>query len=188
MRPANRLGRYLRYSETLTGGILLARCSSVWCDDQATPRHPGEPTGSCFLPDLTRLAGSRCVEPDRRAERSCGGRHASGPGPPAPIGSTRICPTLPGGGMRERPNRHAWKACEGQPSVGSNPTSSATDLAFLRRRRVGDAPVVSVRGRVTLSEHHLRISSEPRRLPSSLPVLWCEYRNSATGPPIARSV
>ena len=27
--------------------------------------------------------------------------------------------------MRERPNRHAWKACEGQPSVGSNPTPSA---------------------------------------------------------------
>ncbi len=30
------------------------------------------------------------------------------------------------GGVRERPNRHAWKACEGRPSVGSNPTSSAT--------------------------------------------------------------
>ena len=30
------------------------------------------------------------------------------------------------GGVRERPNRHAWKACEGQPSVGSNPTLSAT--------------------------------------------------------------
>ncbi len=32
--------------------------------------------------------------------------------------------TIPGG-VRERPNRHAWKACEGQPSVGSNPTPSA---------------------------------------------------------------
>ena len=29
------------------------------------------------------------------------------------------------GGVRERPNRHAWKACEAQVSVGSNPTSSA---------------------------------------------------------------
>src|SRR5438552_5394973 len=29
------------------------------------------------------------------------------------------------GGMRERPNRHAWRACVGQPTVGSNPTPSA---------------------------------------------------------------
>ena len=29
------------------------------------------------------------------------------------------------GGVRERPNRHAWKACEWQHSVGSNPTLSA---------------------------------------------------------------
>jgi tRNA(adenine34) deaminase len=29
------------------------------------------------------------------------------------------------GGVRERPNRHAWKACEAQVSVGSNPTPSA---------------------------------------------------------------
>src|SRR5207342_134992 len=38
-------------------------------------------------------------------------------------GATRIP-----GGMRERPNRHAWKACEGQPSVGSNPTPSAMSV------------------------------------------------------------
>ena len=30
------------------------------------------------------------------------------------------------GGVRERPNRHAWKACDLHGSVGSNPTSSAT--------------------------------------------------------------
>src|SRR5215210_3113291 len=29
------------------------------------------------------------------------------------------------GGMRERTNRHAWRACVGQPTVGSNPTPSA---------------------------------------------------------------
>ena len=29
------------------------------------------------------------------------------------------------GGVRERPNRHDWKSCVGQPTVGSNPTSSA---------------------------------------------------------------
>ena len=32
------------------------------------------------------------------------------------------------GGVRERPNRHAWKACEVQASVGSNPTPSAMNL------------------------------------------------------------
>ena len=31
--------------------------------------------------------------------------------------------------MRERPNRHAWKACEGKPSVGSNPTPSAMSVS-----------------------------------------------------------
>ena len=39
---------------------------------------------------------------------------------PPPAGAAAI------GGMRERPNRHAWKACVGQPTVGSNPTPSAT--------------------------------------------------------------
>jgi hypothetical protein len=29
------------------------------------------------------------------------------------------------GGVRERPNRHDWKSCVGQPTVGSNPTLSA---------------------------------------------------------------
>ena len=28
--------------------------------------------------------------------------------------------------MRERPNRHDWKSCVGQPTVGSNPTLSAS--------------------------------------------------------------
>ena len=32
------------------------------------------------------------------------------------------------GGVRERPNRHAWKACVGQPTVGSNPTPSARSV------------------------------------------------------------
>lgn len=38
--------------------------------------------------------------------------------------------------MRERPNRHAWKACVAQVTVGSNPTLSAMsyadDLAHMR--------------------------------------------------------
>ena len=35
------------------------------------------------------------------------------------------------GGVRERPNRHAWKACVGKPTVGSNPTSSAQKFYFM---------------------------------------------------------
>src|SRR5262249_45040133 len=34
--------------------------------------------------------------------------------------------------MRERPNRHAWKACVGQLTVGSNPTPSAETTRTLR--------------------------------------------------------
>ena len=57
--------------------------------------------------------------------------------------------------MRERPNRHAWKACEAQVSVGSNPTSSAMTvrheqamLVALEQARLaavhGDVPVGAV--------------------------------------------
>ncbi len=35
------------------------------------------------------------------------------------------------GGVRERPNRHAWKACVAQATVGSNPTPSADVLGVL---------------------------------------------------------
>ncbi len=34
--------------------------------------------------------------------------------------------SLTPGGVRERPNRHAWKACVGKLTVGSNPTPSAS--------------------------------------------------------------
>ena len=39
------------------------------------------------------------------------------------------------GGVRERPNRHDWKSCVGQPTVGSNPTSSAMSLDTRPRAR-----------------------------------------------------
>src|SRR5436190_6580717 len=48
--------------------------------------------------------------------------------------------------MRERPNRHAWKACVGQPTVGSNPTPSALgcretgDRACLQQGCAGRQP------------------------------------------------
>jgi hypothetical protein len=52
--------------------------------------------------------------------------------------------------VRERPNRHAWKACEAQVSVGSNPTSSAKSFthkscAFAPRRASGRAAHLSHR-------------------------------------------
>ncbi len=39
--------------------------------------------------------------------------------------------------MRERPNRHAWKACDLHGSVGSNPTASAS----LFRAILRDGPI-----------------------------------------------
>ena len=44
--------------------------------------------------------------------------------------------------MRERPNRHAWKACVGQPTVGSNPTSSAMARRSSHRGHVLGAAII----------------------------------------------
>ena len=45
------------------------------------------------------------------------------------------------GGVRERPNRRAWKAREAQASVGSNPTPSArSGLTLLTLGTPGDHP------------------------------------------------
>ncbi len=52
-------------------------------------------------------------------------RPRSPTGSPAVVSLTR----LQHGGVRERPNRHDWKSCVGQPTVGSNPTSSALGTA-----------------------------------------------------------
>ena len=77
--------------------------------------------------------------------------------------------TLPGG-VRERPNRHAWKACEAQVSVGSNPTSSAMSIEYEAAMRValnqaelaglaGDVPVGAVvlrNGEIIAARHNER--------------------------------
>ena len=42
------------------------------------------------------------------------------------------------GGVRERPNRHDWKSCVGQPTVGSNPTLSAYIALRLTAHRGAD--------------------------------------------------
>ena len=73
-------------------------------------RHTGGSAESCCLPALTRFTGSDCTGP---------GRHLTDAS-----ASDRL--SSPPGDVRERPNRHAWKACVGKLTVGSNPTVSAT--------------------------------------------------------------
>ena len=77
--------------------------------------------------------------------------------------------TIPGG-VRERPNRHAWKACEARVSVGSNPTSSAMSIEYEAAMRValdqaelaglaGDVPVGAVvlrNGEIIAARHNER--------------------------------
>ena len=74
------------------------------------------------------------------------------------------------GGVRERPNRHAWKACEAQVSVGSNPTSSAMSISYEQAMQValqqaqlasnsGDVPVGAVvlhDGQIISARHNER--------------------------------
>ena len=74
------------------------------------------------------------------------------------------------GGVRERPNRHAWKACEAQVSVGSNPTSSAMGISDEQAMQValqqaqlasnsGDVPVGAVvvhGGQIIAARHNER--------------------------------
>ena len=74
------------------------------------------------------------------------------------------------GGVRERPNRHAWKACEAQVSVGSNPTSSAMGISHDQAMQValqqaqlasdsGDVPVGAVvvfDGQIIAARHNER--------------------------------
>ena len=53
------------------------------------------------------------------------------------------------GGVRERPNRHAWKACEVKASVGSNPTPSAmVDLDSAMRIALEEATHAASLGEV----------------------------------------
>ena len=95
-------------------------------------RHTGGAAEGCYLPVLTWFAGTRCTGPDRRLVTH-GSRWRQ---------VSRSISLLPPGGVRERPNRHAWKACVGKPTVGSNPTPSAHDRRRLPSGRVatsGDA-------------------------------------------------
>jgi hypothetical protein len=101
----------------------------------ARSRHVGSGATGAREPSQVReeaaLSGSAWVPPGRLA---CA---ASGPllseasaRPPLRSGGS--------GGVRERPNRHAWKACVGQLTVGSNPTPSASSgpMSLFRTRRL----------------------------------------------------
>ena len=98
-------------------------------------RHTAWPAESCCLPTLTRFTGGRCAGPGRRTEPR-GGRQPSShsldslrsrPGSlTGPLTHGAWLRRWPPGGVRERPNRHDWKSCVGRPTVGSNPTASAT--------------------------------------------------------------
>src|SRR5258708_30007226 len=93
----------------------------------ARSRHVGSGATGAREPSQVReeaaLSGSAWVPPGRLA---CA---ASGP----PLCESDLAAPLRSGGsggVRERPNRHAWKACVGQLTVGSNPTPSARSRTF----------------------------------------------------------
>ena len=91
----------------------------------AAGRPPGEPALSTGPAPATprRPPGSAGRSAGARTRTSLTGRSA-GPGPDRRATDGRPWPARLGG-VRERPNRHDWKSCVGQPTVGSNPTSSA---------------------------------------------------------------
>ena len=99
-------------------------------------RHPGGSAESCCLPALTRFTGPGRTGPDRHTRRRvcietiptahvlCTG--ALHPSEERPVAlRPESAPGAGPGGMRERTNRHAWKACVAPVTVGSNPTPSA---------------------------------------------------------------
>ena len=133
---------------TLLGGLALARS-----------RHVGSGATGAREPSQVRkeaaLSGSAWVPPGRLICAASGPLRSifmrlrpsaldEGHAPRA-LPRLRICAwlaplrSLGSGGMRERPNRHAWKACVGQLTVGSNPTPSALGLAPASSRRFASA-------------------------------------------------
>jgi hypothetical protein len=141
---AHGLTRHLELHDVLQCGVATARPGGNRWAPRRRPgdlRHTGGTTEGCYLPVLTWFAGTRCTGPDRHLATHRG-RRVQVPltlavGYPS---STRAKPSRrPAhrhpGGMRERPNRHAWKACVGRPTVGSNPTPSADPGGWVRFER-----------------------------------------------------
>ena len=94
-RPASRRGARLPLATRPPCQVAAGSCATA-AREPSQGREAAALSGSCGVPQIAW---------------------------PSPASGGR-CVDAPGG-MRERPNRHAWKACVGQPTVGSNPTPSA---------------------------------------------------------------
>ena len=74
------------------------------------------------------------------------------------------------GGVRERPNRHAWKACVGKLTVGSNPTPSAKkcfekNVIGVEMGEGADAPALSDHDLMGLALEQARLAGEKGEVP-----------------------
>jgi hypothetical protein len=121
--------------------VLLARSRHVGSGatgarEPSQVRKEAALSGSAWVPPgrLTCAASGPLSQPRGRAAHepqmlATTFRPALGFAPP-----TRRYHPPTSGGVRERPNRHAWKACVGQLTVGSNPTPSANSRSGRRNR------------------------------------------------------
>src|SRR5699024_2218393 len=95
-------------------------------------------------------------EPSARGDRRCSGLaehgvvalvlRAAAVTEPGCVAGTPSS-TLVRGSVSERPKEHASKACEGKPSVGSNPTATADGLFRSPRCKGPEQPFLVVRDR-----------------------------------------
>ena len=116
----------LRHSERHRGELLPSGPDSI-CGAPLRRTQPSTPgTG----PNAQRAGPQVGVQPLVRGLRMQGTTSS----PPSTVRLMSVVPersrsTAPvrsmEGGMRERPNRHAWKACVGKLTLGSNPSLSA---------------------------------------------------------------
>ena len=107
-------------------------CPRKWRPDDL--RRTEGSVESCCLPALTRFTDfSRTGSDHHLPEQALGDTLSNS------LARQLASDTF--GGVRERPNRHAWKACEGRPSVGSNPTSSANQISNWRVDSLPTQPV-----------------------------------------------
>ena len=94
-RPASRRGARLPLATRPPCQVAAGSCATA-AREPSQGREAAALSGSCCVPQIAW---------------------------PSPCDGGRRARTF--GGMRERTNRHAWRACVGQPTVGSNPTPSA---------------------------------------------------------------
>ena len=110
----------------------------VACSGQADPRHLGETAERCFLPDLTRFAGSQCAEPDRQR---C-------------VREPRPRKTRPSGGVRPRYSGLRVQGTASSPPSATGPGDGTRSVAV---------PGPAGRGSVNAAAHGAAIGSVPWR-------------------------